>query len=831
MCKTHSFTGFFTPTGGFDGLWYTLAVLLRLLDRYLIREIVPYVALCLLLLTSVIFLREANRFSELFIVFSRSGASTGPLFSLILSVLPGILVYTIPISLLIGVLMALGRLSSDSEITAMRASGISRRHLMFPLLIVGLSAAAGMTYLTFELVPQAQQTLSQLKEARGQIVFQGLSTQIKPRVFEESIPGKVFYIQDVDRHTDVWKNLFIADVTADDEPGGVTVYTARSGRLTSPLPGEDLPEFHLFNAQAHTVQNAEERKKVEYQIQDAQKLSIIFESTTAAKRTAEALADAEKPPAVEAMDFGTLVAYQAPADQQFAWQSEINKRFAIPVTVVIFTVIGLAFGVYNQRTGRSFGLVLGLILTTIFYVLTLGGEKSARSGAIPPWLGIWGPNIVFAVFGLWSTLMQRIPRWAQIGWIFGAFARRKPQTDDPGISALDAKAAREGDADLQSAFSHVLPVADRLRITLGFPRIIDKLILSDLARNVFFVTAGMTLIFIVFTIFELIAEIVRNQISTGTVFAYILYLTPQIVVYLTPLAVLVGVMTTFGLMASGSQIVALKASGQSVYRLAVPVFGLALVLSGAMFALQNYVLPRTNRQQEDLRQQIRSGKEPPRTFFQTDRQWIAGKSNRIFYYRHFDPTSDSFAQLSIFDLDPETFQIKRRIYASRAEWNAAEGAWTLQYGWLREFEESRITNADVFGTRQFSLDEGPDYFKRPVSDADKLNVVELKKQIADLSASGFDVLDLRIDLQNKLAFPVTCLIMALVGLPFAFSVGKRGALYGVAVGLGIGLVFWGALGLFTQMGRYELLPPVLAAWGPNMLFGTGGAYLFLTTRT
>jgi len=255
------------------------------------------------------------------------------------------------------------------------------------------------------------------------------------------------------------------------------------------------------------------------------------------------------------------------------------------------------------------------------------------------------------------------------------------------------------------------------------------------------------------------------------------------------------------------------------------------VLSAGVFVLQNWVLPTTNRQQEDLRQQIRSGKEPPRTIFQVDRQWIAGKSNRIYYYKHFDPASDSFADLSVFDLDADTFQIKRRIWAKRATWDAQSNRWSLEFGWVRSFDGTRVTESTAFRDQDVELAETPEYFKRPVSEADKLNYTDLRRQIDELSASGFDVLDLRIDLQGKLAFPLTCLVMALVGLPFAFSVGKRGALYGVAVGLAIGLVFWGALGLFTQMGRYELLPPLLAAWGPNLLFGAGGAYMFLTTRT
>ncbi len=787
---------------------------MRLIYRYLIREIAPYVLMTLVLLSSVIFLHEANRFSELFIVFSRNGLPTGPLFSVILAVLPSILVYTIPISLLIGVLMGLGRLSGDSEITALRASGVSRRHLMYPLLVIGVSGAAAMTWITFSLAPAAQRTLDDLKEQRGDIIYQGLATQIRPRVFEESIPGKVFYIQEIDRHTNEWKNIFIADTPASDDPSDITIYTARSGKLTTPKSGEVLPEFHLDGAQAHATENIEERRRVEYNVQEADRLLIVFgnDESDTDQQGAPATSAGPKLPALEEMDFRTLATYAPPPDQVGDYWSEVNKRFALPVTCVIFAVIGLAFGVYNQRAGRSFGLVLGLVLTTIFYVLTLGGEKSARTGAIPAWLGIWGPNLVFAAFGLWTTLRQALPRWAQLGTLVSMIARQR----DRSVEVAKPKSAAASAAS---------------SLWLGFPRLIDRMVLSDLGRHIAFVVAGMTVIFLVFTAFELVGEIVQNRISAAVVLGYLLYLSPQIITYMAPLAVLVGVMVTFGVMASGSQVVALKASGQSIYRMALPVFALALAVSGALFVLQNWVLPSTNRQQEDLRQQIKSGKEPPRSIYQVDRQWIAGKSNRIYYYRHYDATSDSFADLSVFDLDPETFQIKRRIWAKRATWNPSKDTWAMELGWIRQFDGTRVTSSDTFRDRDVDLAETPEYFKRPISEADTLNYSELARQINDLAASGLDVLDLRIDLQGKVAFPLTCSVMAIVGLPFAFSVGKRGALYGVAVGLAIGLVFWGALGLFTQMGRYEILPPMLAAWGPNLLFGTGGAYLFLTSRT
>lgn len=783
-------------------------MIVRLIDRYLVREIVPYVVLTLVLMTSVIFLHQANRFSELFIVFTRSGLPTGPLLGLLASIVPTIFVYTMPIALLVGVLMGLGRMSADNEITAMRASGISRRHLTWPLLAVGLIAAAVMMWVTFSLAPAAQRVLGQLKETRGDLLYKGLATQVKPRVFEESIPGKVFFVSDIDRHTNEWRNIFIADTPGTNNPNDVTIYTARAGKLSTPEPGQEIPEFHLLNAEAHTVSNVEERKKVEYDIVSAEKLSIVFTSAA----DAQAVDERPKPPSLAEMDFSTLAAYTPPAEQADNYRAEIHRRIATPVTCLIFAVIGLAFGVHNVRAGRSFGLIVGLVLTTLFYVLTLGGDQAARSGALPAWFGVWGPNILFAVVGIWATALRRIPAWLQVGALVPRMTFRRASGGETPSSGAGV-------------------VGRSLGFRLGFPRIIDRMLLSDLGRHVGFVIVGLTLIFIVFTVFELVREIVENNVAMSVVLGYVVYLTPQIVTYMTPVAVLVGVMVTFGLMASGSQLVALKASGQSIYRMAVPVFAFAIVLGAGMFALQNYVLPSSNRQQEDLRQQIMSGQEPARTVYQVDRQWVFGQDNRIFYFRHFDPAANRFAQINVFDLDPDTFEIKRRIWASDATWDPATGSWLLEFGWLRTFDGAEITSAEAFRQQRLTLAETPDYFKRPVSDADKLNLSEIRHEIAELSRSGFDVLDLRIDFQRKLAFPFTCLVMACVGLPFAFTVGKRGALYGVALGVVIGLVFWGAIGFFAQMGRYELLPPVLAGWGPNVLFGAGGAYLFLTTRT
>jgi LPS export ABC transporter permease LptG len=301
--------------------------------------------------------------------------------------------------------------------------------------------------------------------------------------------------------------------------------------------------------------------------------------------------------------------------------------------------------------------------------------------------------------------------------------------------------------------------------------------------------------------------------------------------YETPLAALVAVMVTFGILQKTSQVVALKASGQSIYRLAAPVVLASILLSVFVFVNQDYILPFTNRRQNNLRYLIRKGQEPPQTFYQTTNQWIFGIDSRIFNYAHFDLSNNSFAGLTVLDLSREPFAIKRRIYARRAWWNEAEQKWMLERGWERRFEGERPVYFEAFDKRSVSLAEEPNYFKKDSRGSSSMTLAELRRKIADLSRSGFDVLDLKIALQSKIAFPLACLVMVMVALPFSFSVGKRGALYGVATGMAIGLTYWGLLSLFEQMGRYEMLPPMLAAWGPNMLFGAGGLYLFLTSRT
>ncbi len=834
--------------------------MIRLIDRYLLRELLPYFLLSLFLLTAIIFAHESSRFSELLVFYSRQGLPMEAIWKIIGALIPGILVFTLPISLLVGILVGLGRLSGDSEIVALVASGLSRFQILRPIIAFALLVAAFMLYITFNVLPASIHNLNDIKSNQS-LVFQGITTQIKPRVFEESIPKRILYIEDIDRQR-IWHNIFIADLS--DEQGDLKLFTAKTGALRQTIkqPGQpETPELYLMQGAIHQTSapkkisaEGDETEGLSEEAKEESALSIEQQANRDRKRLRSqqsyvsnhfqemtvgvALSDDRKDgnltqeapkPEVEEMTWAELINYSPPPEEYREWRTQIHKRISYPTACLIFALLGVGFGISNVRTGRSFGLMLGLAITIAYYLLALSGEQSALSGKLPVWLGVWQANLVLASLGFFVLYLQRKPGSDALSFLSSLRyllpAKKVEGESSPVVPVATRTPSKTGDLIKPAT------VAVQRILAARFPQLIDRLVIGDLLRFFFYILGGFTTLFIIITLFQLLNSITKHHIEWTIVANYLFFLLPFIINYVTPLAALVAVMITFGILQRTSQVVALTASGQSIYRLAAPVIIISLFLSAFLFINQDYIMPFTNPRQNNLRALIRSGQEPAQTFYQKTNQWISGADSRIFNYEYFNPKKNAFAALNVIDLSKEPFGIKRRLFATRAVWDKDEEAWTLQDGWERIFDGDRLVSFEMFKERKYELTEQPDYFKQDLRGSHSMTIAEVRRKIVELSRAGFDVLDLRIALQSKIAFPLTCLIMAIVGLPFSFSVGKRGALYGVAIGIAIGIAYWGAIGLFEQMGRYEILPPLLAAWGPNLLFGTGGLYLFLTTRT
>jgi LPS export ABC transporter permease LptG len=356
-------------------------------------------------------------------------------------------------------------------------------------------------------------------------------------------------------------------------------------------------------------------------------------------------------------------------------------------------------------------------------------------------------------------------------------------------------------------------------------------VLRDFALYLSLIVGAFLMLLLVFTLFELLNDIMRNHVSVLAVGEYLLNVTPYFLYYpIAPLSMLLAVLVTFGLLQRSNEITAIKATGISVYRVVVPVLIASTLVAGVLFLSDQFYLPYTNKRQDALRNRIKG--KPAQTYLRPDRKWIFGQHSDIYYYQFFDPDRNTFGGVSVFQFDPRSFQITHRITAERAHWSDSMDRWIYEQGWERSLSGSAIENYRKFDVATYpELAEAPAYFKKEIIQSQEMSYDELRRYIHDLEQSGFDVVRLRVQLQKKIAYPLITLVMAILAIPFALFTGKRSAVTGVATAIGIGVVYWTISGLFEAMGNLSQLPPAVAAWSPDLVFGFIGGYLILRMPT
>jgi LPS export ABC transporter permease LptG len=319
---------------------------------------------------------------------------------------------------------------------------------------------------------------------------------------------------------------------------------------------------------------------------------------------------------------------------------------------------------------------------------------------------------------------------------------------------------------------------------------------------------------------------------------YFYFATPQFLYYIIPIAALIATLVVVGLLTRNNELIVIRACGVSLYRSALPLAMLGLALSVLLFELEEHVIARANRKAEAIRHVMRGF--PPQTFGVLDRRWIVGADGDIYHYEHFDPQLGRFSRLSIFDLRLPAWRLASLTYAadvgfaSQAAGDDRLSQWLGHQGWTRQFApaERGETVADYarFSTEVLRL-EDPSYFKTDEPDASRMTFDQLKRYIAQLKTSGFHVVPYLVRLQRKIAFPFVTLIMTLLAIPLAVTVGRSGTLYGIGLAVVLAFGYWTMLSVFGAVGEGGLVSPALAAWAPNILFGGAAAYMVLTVRT
>jgi LPS export ABC transporter permease LptG len=501
------------------------------------------------------------------------------------------------------------------------------------------------------------------------------------------------------------------------------------------------------------------------------------------------------------------------------YEIEFHRRFALPGACLVLSLIGIPLGLSARKGGKSTGFVLTILLVFVYYFFSLSGVSLARQGKVSPFVGVWAGNFFFFVAGL--VLLWRVDRMPiEMASLTSLWKALKERFDNFDKRRRSLEVARDRGGSRLT----------KRRFSARFPLILDDMILRDFSVYLVMILAASLMIVLVFTYFELLTDIVRNRISPMVQAEYLWNVSPSLIYLIAPLAVLLAVLITFGLMEKSSELTAMKATGISIYRAALPLIMLCAVFASGLFIFDQLYIPRTNKRQEILRNEIKG--KPAQTYLQADRKWIFGQSDEIYYYQVFDPDTNYFGGISIFEFDPKTFQLRRRIYAQRAHWEPGLKKWVFEQGWVRTLNGASIEDYHTFDVATFNeLHEDPSYFKKEVKQSSEMDYEELRRYIADLQQSGFDTVRLKVQLQKKIAFPLITLVMAVLAIPFAASGRKGGALAGVAIAIGIAIVYWITAGLFEAMGNANQLPALLAAWAPDFIFALAGGYMLLRVPT
>lgn len=745
----------------------------------------PYIVLSLLMLSAVLFAQQTSRLTEV-LLYTELPISL--LAELGAALLPGVLVFSIPLAALAGVIIGFSRMGSDSEIVAMRAAGVGSWTMIWPALVVGVLFSLATTYLHLQEAPRAARDLER-------IALQGalakLDSPVEPRTFS-TLPRYVIYVRDGDKTQGTWGRVFIFAQQAD---GKNEVFTARSGRIDS---SGDQSELVLSDVLATKFPQADQADK-QYVVERLNQLRISI--NTGRAEIVQRLN--ERDPNADSMDWGELRerVTTGTAVQQREAVRILNRRAALAAAPFVFSLMAVALGMRVRRGGRSVGVLLTLLVVIVYYLISLLGESLARVGTVSPYVGPWLATVFIVAVSFLLLLFNR----AQISFSTSWFK--------PGDRGEKSTSGTRRSSTTRGA-------------TLRFPNLMDATLFRSLALSFIVCFVALASIFNIFTLFELWRFIAVTNASLGLVARYLFFLLPLITVELFPATMLISVLVTYALLAKHHEAIAWWASGQSVYRLMLPGFFFAFAMAFGSWVVQEYVMPTTNLKQDALRARIRGGEA--RAITRTGRQWLASTDTRRFYSYEF-AEDGSLLEPTVYELDPEAVHLAQVVNGKAANWTDAS------HLKLTDTETLTLSGMEVGSLKApetvFAEVESPAVFKPTIDKPSQLSAKDLQVYLRAAKQRGMDVSALAVALQRKYAGPFSIIIMAIIGMPLAVSFGRKGTIIALCAAVVVSVAYWAVGGGFQQLGSHGLLRPSVAGWSPLVIFAAAGTYFLSRVRT
>jgi LPS export ABC transporter permease LptG len=668
-------------------------------------------------------------------------------------------------------------------------------------------------FLMLLVMPRAN---AQLSETTRRIALSAASAAVEQRVFAEDFPGQLLFVDKIDRGTGRWHGVLLFDST---DPMQESLVTADSGDLV--IDSRDGTAWlNLQDTATHLLRPTEPDS---YSKNDNNELKIRLKQPPSDRGERRRLG-------VRETGTGELLARirgaQGPRPEATREVLvELHKRVAIPAAAIAFALVAFPLGARNRHGGRGFGLTFSVGLVVLYYVLLNNGELFATAGKVPEALGVWLPNLVLLTLA--TGLFRRASRAVKgegglVAW--PRFVRGLARAAAKPYGFLASRFA-----SLLGNRNHARDTADdeppRLPLTVG---VLDRHLLRQCIAFFVLVVIAVCALWVAVNLSENLEDIRRNAVPLIVVVLYYAFSLPQIVHDTLPLAFLIAFLATATVLERHNETTAFKAAGISLSRVALPLLLLGLATGAGLFLLDDYVTQRAERSKQKLDDVIK-GRKVARSYRATAPVRFLPDGRTLVNFLEFDPDTTTLVRPSVYVFD-DRFNLRKRFMARRASYRG--GRWIAEDAWSRTFMADAMPEfirhkAPV----ELPLPVLPEYFGREYRRPQQMSFGELRGYIATLRAAGYRVDRLTVQLHQKLAYPLGVALLAWLSLPFAFRAGRRGAVGGIALALVLGMAYFGLTAFITRIGEASLVPPVLAAWTPAVVFGLLAINRHTTLRT
>lgn len=770
-----------------------------LMSVYLIRVVVPYFVLSWLLLSVILFVQQASRFSDLF--FSVN-IPVSLVWQLMIALVPNVIAFTCPMAVLVGTVIGLAKMQGDSELVAMRAAGVGNIQITLPIIFLGVLLSAFAFAVNLEGVPIAA---GLVRRVATQTAIQKLESPIEPGVFNTDIPGYTVFVKTGDPASGRWQDIF---VYTEDGSGRTSRYiTADEGRIDV---SNEISELVLENAIVTTVPFFGQPGKYVSENLGALRIAIKTKRNEMIERLSSVQLSPEELGLTQLSEYAETREGKDRVEAQLLWQ----RRIILSITPLIFCILGSAMVLRTNRGGRGFGTVLALLGLLVYYLVAFFGEQLARTGTIRVFVAALLPILVSILLIVLLGTFRKVD-----------LIQRLTDVIEPHVERIG-----RGPGRLQ--LRNVL-----VDLTTGLR---DLDILGSLFRYFLLTLAFLSAISIVFTAFELWKFAGAMVGGTWLLIKYLFFLLPFIYLqYVAPTAAMLAILATYVIKSRQNEVVTWTSAGLSIYRLLLPCFIATALLGLVNWEIQERILPIANRIQDDLRTKIRSQGSVTHS---DGRYWLFDDGNIITFR---SPTSDNAtSDVSLrsgnYSASDNAKSLTDVAVLQFAKGNGLQLLFRGNNGTWKDgklsipgpAESVSLANGKV-SQRILPLAEvllSADPYVGVSDKPSHLTKEELKERY-DQSDSETEKRLFAVALDKRYSTPFMPLIIALFSAPFALSLSRKGRVVTIGAAVGLWLLFIGSTNFFEQFGLNGLLTPGLAIWSPLIIFALLGVYLLSRVKT